>query len=79
MTKHTFPVYAFCKHIYYLCRHLIKARNMKLYSLISRLQELNDFSGEFPPDVQGQKTEPLLTDGIMNTINLPCLPHGRMR
>ena len=48
--------------------HLIKPRSMKLYSFISRLQELNAYLAEFPYDTEGQETVPLPTDEIMDTI-----------
>ena len=50
ITKHAFPAYTFRKQIRYLRRHLIKPRSMKLCSIISRLQELNAYLEEFPPD-----------------------------
>ena len=48
MTKHAFPAYAFREQKRYLHRHLVKPREMKLRSLISRLQELNANLKEFP-------------------------------
>ena len=41
---------------------------MKLSSFISRLQELNSYLEEFPPDTKGQETAPLPVDEIMDTI-----------
>ena len=52
----------------YLCRHLVKPRSMKLCSFISRLQELNAYLEEFPPDTKGQETAPLPADEIMDII-----------
>ena len=68
MTKHAFPVYAFCEQKRYLCRHLIKPRWMKLRSFISRLLDLNAYLEEFPPDTEGQETAPLPADEIMDII-----------
>ena len=68
MTKHAFPAYAFCKKKRYLHRHLAKPRTMKLRSFISRLQELNSYLEEFPPDTEGQDTAPLSADEIMDII-----------
>ena len=68
ITKHVFPAYAFCKQKRYLCRHLVKPRSMKLRSFISRLQELNAYLEEFPPDTEGQETAPLPADDIMDII-----------
>ena len=50
MTKHTFPAYAFREQKRDLRRHLFKPRSMKLRSFISRIQELNAYLEEFPPD-----------------------------
>ena len=41
---------------------------MKLRSFISRLQELNAYLGEFPPDTEGQETAPLSAKEIMDII-----------
>ena len=41
---------------------------MKLSSSISRLQELNVYIEEFPPDTEGQETAPLSADEIMDFI-----------
>ena len=68
MTKHAFPAYNFCKQNRYLCRHLAKPRSMKPCSFISRLQELNTYLEEFPPDTDGQETAPLSADEIMDII-----------
>ena len=69
MTKHAFPAYNFREQESYLYMHLIKPRSMKLRSFISRLQELNAFSENFPPDTEGQETKPLPADEIMNILN----------
>ena len=53
ITKHLFPAYTFCDQQKYLRRHLIIPRSMKLRSFISRLQELNAYLEEFPPDIEG--------------------------
>ena len=68
MTKHVFPAYAFCKQKRYLRRHLIKPRSMKLGSFFSRLQELNAYLEEIPPDTEGQETTPLPVDESMDII-----------
>ena len=68
MTKHAFPAYAFREQKRYLRRHLVKPRSMKLRSFISRLQELNAYLEEFPPDTEGQETAPLPADEIMDII-----------
>ena len=68
MTKHAFPAYAFHEQTRYLRRHLIKFRNMKLCIFIGRLQELNVYLKQFPPDKEGQETEPLPADEIMEII-----------
>ena len=41
---------------------------MKLHSWISRLQELNAYLKDFPPDAEGQQTVPLPADEIMDII-----------
>ena len=53
---------------------------MKLRSFISRLQELNDYLEEFPPDIEGQKTAPLPTDEVMDIIyhSLPTTWKNKM-
>ena len=48
--------------------HLIEPRSMKLRSLISKLQELNTYLEEFPPDTEGQETAPLPADEIIDII-----------
>ena len=68
MTKHAYPTYAFCEQKRYLRRHLIKSRSMKLRSFISRLQELNAYLEEFPPDTEGQETAPLPAVEIKDII-----------
>ena len=77
MTKHAFPAYAFREQKRYLQRHLVKPRSMKLRSLISRLEELNAYLEEFPPNTEGQETAPLPTDDPSSTI--PRQPHGKTR
>ena len=68
MTKHVFPAYAFREQKRYLRRHLIKPRSMNPYSFISRLQELNVYLDEFPPDTEDQETAPLPADDLMDII-----------
>ena len=68
MTKHANPAYASRKQKRYLHRHLIKPKNMKLSTFISRLQELNAYLEEFPPDAEGQVTTSLPVDEIMDII-----------
>ena len=68
MTKHIFPVYDLCEQIIYFWRCLIKPRSMKLCSFISRLQELNVYLAEFPPDLGRQETASLPVDKIMDII-----------
>ena len=68
MNKHAFPAYAVCEQKRYLCNHLTKPRSMKLRSFISRLQELNAYLEECPPDTDGQETAPLSADEIMDII-----------
>ena len=70
MTKHVFPAYAFRKQKRHLYRHLVKPRSMKLRSFISRLQELNAYLEEFPPDTEGQETVHLPADEIMDIFYL---------
>ena len=50
MTKHAFLVNTFCKQKRDLDRHIIKHKNMKLFSFISRLQKLNAYLEEIPSD-----------------------------
>ena len=69
MTKHAFPAYAFREQKRYLCRHLVKPRGMKLRSFISRLQELNAYLEEFPPDTEVQENASLPADEILDIIN----------
>ena len=64
MTKHVFPSYTFHKQKHYLRRHQIKYRSMKACIRISRLQEINPYLGEFPPDAPRQETAPLPMDTI---------------
>ena len=45
-----------------------KPRSMKLRSFISRLQELNAYLEDFPPDTEGQETSPLSADEIIDII-----------
>ena len=68
MTKHTFPAYTFHEQKRYQYRHLVKPRSMKLRRFISRLQELNVYLEEFPPDTEGQEIAPLHADEIMGII-----------
>ena len=68
MTKHAFSAYAFHKQKRHLHRHLIKPRNMKLCSFITRLQELNTYLGVFPSDTYCQTVIPLSADEIMDII-----------
>ena len=68
MTKHAFPVYAFCKQNMYLHRHLVNPKSMKLLSFISRLQDLKAYFAEYPPDTEGQETASLTEDEIMDII-----------
>ena len=42
--------------------------SMKLRSFISRLQELNAYLEEFPPDTEGQETVHLSADESMEII-----------
>ena len=53
MTKHAFPAYASCEQKRKFRRHQIKPRIVKLFIFISRLQELNTYLQEFPPDALG--------------------------
>ena len=80
MTKHAFPAYAFREQKRYLRRYLIKPRSMKLCSFISRLQELNAYLEEFPPDTEGQETAPLSADEIMDIIyhSMPTMLKNKM-
>ena len=68
MTKHVFLAYAFREQQRYLRRHLVKPRSMKLGSFISRLQGLNAYLEEFPPDTDDQETAPLFADDTMDII-----------
>ena len=58
----------FSKQKRYLGWHLVNSRSMKLRSSISRLQELNAYLEEFPPDTEGQETAPLPADKITDII-----------
>ena len=68
MNKREFPAYAFCDQKRYLRRHLVKPRSMKLHNFPSRLQKLNAYLEEFPPDTEGQENAPLSEDEIMDII-----------
>ena len=68
MTKHAFSAYALCEQKRYLLRHLLKPRSVKLCSFIGRLQELNTYLAEFPPDTEGKETAPLPGNDIMIII-----------
>ena len=69
MTKHAFTAYVLREQKRYLRRHLvIKSRSMKLHIFISRLQELNAYLEEFPPDTEGQETTALPADEIIYHI-----------
>ena len=80
MTKHAFPAYDFCIQKWYLRRYLIKPRTIKIYSFISRLQELNAYLEDFPPDTEGQETAPLPADEIMDIIyqSMPTIWKNKM-
>ena len=69
MTKHVFPAHVFCEQKRYLHRHLIKPSSMKLRSFISRLQKLNVYLEEFPPDIEGSWT----------SSTILCQTHGKIR
>ena len=69
MTKHTFPVYAFCIQKKYLYRHLGKSRSMKVHSFINRLQDLNPYLEEFLPDTEDQEIIPVPADEIIAIIS----------
>ena len=66
ITKYTFSAYSFREQKRYLRRHLVKPKSMKLRSFISRLQKLNAYLEEFPPDTEGQENTPLPADEIMD-------------
>ena len=68
MIKYVFPAYVFCKQKRYLRKHLIKPRCIKLRSFISRLQQLNAYLEEFPPDTQGKESAALPADELMDII-----------
>ena len=68
ITKHVFLAYAYREQKRYLSRHLAKPRSMILYNFVSRLQELNTYLEDFPPDAPEQEPEPLSTDKIMEII-----------
>ena len=68
ITKYSFPAYAFREQKRYLNMHHIKLRIMKLCSFVSRLQELNTYSGELTPDALVQETSPFSTDELMDII-----------
>ena len=68
MTKHVFPSYAFQEQKRYLYRFLVQPRSMILRSFISRLQELNAYLEEFPPESKVQETALLPAGEIMVII-----------
>ena len=68
MTKHAFPAFAFREQKRYLSRHPFKSRSINLRGVIIKLQELNAYLEEFPPDIEGQETTPLPADEIMDII-----------
>ena len=68
MKKREFPINAYREQKRYLRRYLAKPLRMKLCSFISRLQELNAYLEEFPPNIDGQKTARLSADEIMDII-----------
>ena len=49
---------------------------MKLHSFVGRLQELNAYLEEFPPDTEGQETAPLLA---WTSSTIPYQPCGKTR
>ena len=53
---------------------------MKLYSFISRRQEVNAYLEEFSPDTEGQEIEPLPADEIMDIIyhSIPTVWKNKM-
>ena len=53
MAKHVFLAYAFREQKRYLHTLLAKPRSTKRCNFISRLQELNVYLEEFPPDTEG--------------------------
>ena len=68
MTQHAFPAYTVYKHKRYIGRHLVKHWSIKLCSFISRLQELNAYLEECPPNKEGQEIVSLIADEIMDII-----------
>ena len=76
MTKHAFPAYAFHEQKRYLCRDLAKSRSMKLRIFISRLQELNAYLVEFPPNIKGHNVHLFLQMKLWTSSTIPCQPHG---
>ena len=80
MTKHAFPAYAFREQKLHLYKHLVKPRSMKIRNFISRLQEVNGYTEELPPDTEGQETEPLSPDKVMDIIfhSMPTTEKNKM-
>ena len=68
------------KRCIYVVTCLVKPRTRKLRSFISRLQELNAYLEEFPPDTEGQETTPLPADKIMDIIyhSMPATWENKM-
>ena len=79
MIKHSFAAYASRKQNWYCRRHQVKPRSMKLSSFISRLQELNAYLEEFPPDTEGQKLHRYLHIKLWTSSIILCQPHGKTR
>ena len=54
MTNYVFPAYAFRNQKGYMHRHLEKLGKVKVSSFISKLQELDTYLAELPPDTEGE-------------------------
>ena len=71
MTKHIFPVLAYQDQKRYMYRYLRRPKTMKVYTLTTRLRELNYYLPYFPPDCVGQMITALPDDKVKEILNHP--------
>ena len=64
MTVHVFPIYAYCNQRQFMQRYLRKLPDIKLWSFMTRLIQLNTCLPYFLPDRPGQLVASLLDNYI---------------
>ena len=68
LTAHVFPSKAYVIQKRYMKKFIKKPRNMKIRTLVSRIQELNDYLPSFPPSVAGTDPTKLPDDEVKEII-----------